>query len=241
MWIALVPIVLMGGGFAAWMFFFKDRVIGAAHAAWAQAQAHFDANEVSILGKYWSDENRFKPLQDAVPGETIVGITNASIPKKLGEKVMAGLEEAVTNTITFDMGSAYLILTDRTLHYVEYNGTGIVEQHSFPLSSVQSATLEVETSGPQKLSFTAAGQPQLFRVSGACAGYPRFEVDRSLAKDVLGHDRDNPFYRIYKAEDAELGEMGPTLDQIVRRKYSKGFIERMQSQFGIRWPDMFQI
>lgn len=240
----MIPIIIVAvliiGGYFAYMKFFAGKVIAGATNSYNKAQQEFETNEQTFLDKYWSDDNRFKPFKAAVSNESIVGMMSCSIPKNVTQKIGESIKSAITNTNTFDMNLYYLVAADANLHFLAFNGQNCVEHHYFSLNDIQSATLTPDKTG-QKLPFlfTCNTENYTFDLQGALLGFPKFEVKEDASKVMLRTQNErnfNPYERIYFTDEM----VGDSIDFIVRHKYSKAFIMKLQDKLGIRFPEIYQ-
>jgi hypothetical protein len=234
----IILVALVIGGCFVYMKFFAGKAVANAHAAYNLALQTFEADEASFLNRYWNDENCFKLFKTVVADEAIVGIMSCDVHTKTLHRIGESIKSAITNTNTFDMNLYYLVATEKHLHFVGFDGKNSIVHDVFSIADIKSPTLKVET---QKLTltFTVQAQAYAFDLQGSFLGLPKFEVVEDFGKHMLRTQNDrnfNPYKRKYfKNDSAE-----DSIDFIVRHKYSKAFVMKLQIAFGIRFPDVYQ-
>ena len=194
----IVPIVLVFGG----VMLYYTLVLKKKYSPQVQEENQQKLNEIEqelssnkekIVSDYYNDEAKLKPIKDVISDEKIIGTASCLERQSAGEKA----KNILTGNRVVIVDNFYLVLTDKALHYLEFNGSVAVEHDVFALQDLSGVRVEkpsladkakfevfskniggnISSNNVHKLIFSCNGSHYEFFFFDNIYGYPLFDFD----------------------------------------------------------------
>ncbi len=213
MWTVFIPIACIAG-FLVVFYLFKDKFTGKTIKAYDDANKLWSDDKEGVLAELFSNPAQFKMIKDAV-GEAQIECMCPAEPKKgIGKKLLKGATEVLTSRQSFDMSLYYLVIAGGELHMICSNGEIVTSHDAFTLSNLRNVDIRPENAAnkvmnvftandgaagsKESIFFESNGEDYSFKLLDVFQGFAKFKVEKGYSGGKYGQ---NPFYRVYEAED----------------------------------------
>lgn len=248
MGIVITVVILVVGGFFIYTKYVKPAMSGKYGEAYVEAQKEFDENRDKLLNEYFDDRNRFGMFKEAIGGdEKIEGIVSCVVPKSVGKSIGEGIKTGITGIKKVDMDLYFLVVTDKNLHHIDFNGENSVDHLVLSLGDIKNMTiakasslnLKDQITGIQgnidKMKFEYKDKEFSFNLYRSIVGYPRFEA----VKDSNGQYGHSYFYDPtggagYSPKGMMTREF--MIDGMVKDFLYQAFKSNIEANFHIKFP-----
>lgn len=209
----------------------------------AQSQEKFNANPQNYIDIYKNDPNRYKIFYDHI-GDNIVGITVGKFPESISSKMKEKFVSTITNVNKFDMSLYYLLATDNQLHILGTDGDNFFMDQAFDFNKIQNISFKpgnINLGKPNILSFDYEGNPYKIEIAGNMGGYPKFTVEKDIAKEMLRTNNDrnfNPYKRKYYTDENDMED--GNLSIIIPQHFNKNFLSKLEKELKIDFPQEYK-
>jgi len=207
-----------------------------------EAYAEFNESRDRLLDEYYADRNRFGLFKQVIPDEQIVGIVNYAEPKKVGKSVAEGLKTSITGMKKVNVDMFYVILTDKNLHFIEFNGENSVDHTTFDLNEISDLTAGRVSAKDQmmgvdgslvRLKFNYKENEYSYNAYKTMFGYPRFEPVKDVINGTWGvsyfHDAGNADRKTIMSKEGQI-------DALLKHSLYEGFTKGIADKFRINFP-----
>ena len=240
--LVITVIILLGLGMYVYPKFIKPMMSGKVGEAYTEALNDFNANKETIMGEYFADKDRFALFRQVIPDEQIVGIASFTEPKKVGKSITEGLKTSVTGVKKVNVDMFYMVVADKHLHAIEFDGENSIDHTVFDLAEVRDVEVGRVSAKDQmmgvdgglvRFKFKYKDNDYSYNLYKTMFGFPRFEP----VKDVIsGSWGVKYFYELGNVTSKNMMEKATQIDQMVHHNLYEGFTGEINKKFKVNFP-----
>lgn len=241
MMITLVVLVIIG--LFVYLKFIQPMLSGKVGAAYAEADTEYRTNKEQILQEYYADPNRFALFKEVIPEEDIKGIASFAEPKKMSKAITEGIKTSITRVKKVNVDHFYMVITDKSLHAIEFNGENSVDHNVFDLGEIQEmnvgrVSMKDQMTGAAdgnlvRLQFKYKDKDYSYNLYKTMFGYPRFKPVKDVISGTWGV---NYFHDAGNSDSKTMMSKEGTIDSLVKHGLYEGFSKEIKEKYGATLP-----